>query len=290
MGTDWGDSIVQRARALWAVLSDFAPGWAARPGCRGPDYVGAVEIILGPERGPVAVADLPDHYPWPDRDAGRAYVRAMMVCTLDGAAAGADGLSGSISGEADGEVFTAVRRFADAVLVGGGTLAAEGYGPLRSTAEDAARRTSQGQLEAPRIVTVSGSLRLPLGDDGFTGSAVRPLVFTTSAPDPERLAAVRERCEVVQSEGDRVEIGWVIDQLVERGLRRIVCEGGPTLLRDAAAAGRLDEADLTFSPMLVGTAGTPETATLVDPREFALHQVIAADHFLMARYVRKDPR
>jgi riboflavin biosynthesis pyrimidine reductase len=249
-----------------------------------------VEIILGAARGPVAAADLPDHYPWPESDGARAYVRAMMVGTLDGAAAGADGLSGSISGEADAEVFTAVRRFADAVLVGGGTLAAEGYGPLRSTVEDAARRTSQGRLEAPRIVTVSGSLRLPLGDDGFTGSAVRPLVFTTSAPDPERLAAVRERCEVVQAGGDRVEIGWVIDQLVERGLWRIVCEGGPTLLRDAAAAGRIDEADLTFSPVLVGTAGTPRTAMLVDPREFALRQVIAADHFLMARYVRKDPR
>ncbi len=78
----------------------------------------AVEMIFGPQRGPVEDADLTDHYPWPERD-GRPWVRAMMVSTLDGAAAGADGLSGSISGDADGAVFTAVRRFADAVLVGG---------------------------------------------------------------------------------------------------------------------------------------------------------------------------
>lgn len=238
----------------------------------------------------MASDDLPRHYPWPEDDQGGAYVRAMMVGTLDGAAAGADGLSGSITGVADGEVFTAVRRFADAVLVGGGTLAAEQYGPLHSTERDVARRTTDGQLPAPRIVTLSGSLRLPLGSEGFTASTVRPLVFTTASPDPERLAAVRERCEVVQSEGETVEVGWVIDQLVERGLRRIVCEGGPSLLRAAAAAGRLDEADLTFSPMLVGTETTPVTAMLADPRTFALHQVIAADDYLMARYVRKDPR
>ena len=249
----------------------------------------AVEIIFGPVRGDVAVADLPEHYPWPEA-AGRGYVRAMMVCTLDGAAAGADGLSGSISGEADGKVFSAVRRFADAVLVGGGTLAAEGYGPLRSTDADAATRTAAGQQPAPRIVTVSGSLRLPLDDDGFTGSSVRPLVFTTAAPDPGRLAAVRERCEVVQADGDTVEVGWVVDQLVARGLWRIVCEGGPHLLRDVAAAGRLDEADLTFSPMLVGTSATPATDVLGDVAAFALHHVIAADDFLMARYVRRDAR
>ncbi len=248
-----------------------------------------VEIIFGSSRGPVAVDDLPEHYPWPSRD-GRAYVRAMMVSTLDGAAAGSDGLSGSISGAADGEVFTAVRRFADAVLVGGGTLAAEEYGPLRATPADAVRREAAGQRPAPTIAVVSGSLTLPLGDDGFTGSAMTPLVFTTSSPDPDRLAALRERCEVVQAEGDTVEIGWVIDQLVARGLWRIVCEGGPSLLRDVAAGGHLDEADLTFSPMLVGTAAVPPTALLDDPRAFALAHVVTAEDFLMARYVRRDDR
>ncbi|SDS78853.1 Pyrimidine reductase, riboflavin biosynthesis [Nocardioides scoriae] len=246
-----------------------------------------MEIIYGPQRGPVASTDLPDHYPWPER-AGQAYVRAMMVATLDGAAAGGDGLSGSITGDADGEVFTAVRRFADAVLVGGGTLKAEEYGPLHSTDDDAKRRVAAGQADAPVIVVVSGSLTLPLGDDGFTGSTLTPLVFTTADPDPERLAQVRERCEVVQAEGDTVEVSWVIDRLVERGLWRIVCEGGPTLLRDAAASGRLDEADLTFSPMLVGTEKTPPTDMLADPRGFELVHVIAADDFLMSRYVRRD--
>ena len=246
-----------------------------------------VEMIFGPRRGPVAADDLPEHYPWPDRG-GRAWVRAMMVATLDGAAAGSDGLSGSISGDADGEVFVAVRRFADAVLVGGGTLKAEEYGPLRSTDEDAARRREAGQAEAPVIAVVSGSLKLPLGEDGFTGSAVRPLVFTTADPDPERLAAVRERCEVVQAPGDTVEITWVVDQLVERGLWRIVCEGGPSLLRSAAEAGLMDEADLTFSPMLVGTSATPRTEVLGDPRRFALEHVLTGEDFLMGRYVRRD--
>ena len=71
-------------------------------------------------------------YPWP---AGRRWVRAMMVTTLDGAAAGPDGLSGSISGDADQAVFAAVRRHADAVLIGAGTLRAERYKPMLARKE-----------------------------------------------------------------------------------------------------------------------------------------------------------
>jgi len=244
-------------------------------------------MIYGPAVGPIDEDDLPDHYPWPERD-GAAWVRAMMVTTLDGAAAGSDGLSGSVSGSADRGVFSAVRRFADAVLVGGGTLKAEEYGPTSSTDADRDRRLAAGQREAPTLAVVSGSLDLPLGDDGFTASATPPIVFTHADPDPDRLAALRERCEVVQSDSDTVEASWVVDRLVERGLWRIVCEGGPSLLRDVAEAGLLTEADITLSPMLVGTDTTPTTDMLGDPASFRLAHVLTADDFLMNRYVRAD--
>lgn len=242
-------------------------------------------MIFGPQRGPVTDGDLADHYPWPERD-GRAWVRAMMVSTLDGAAAGADSLSGSISGSADRDVFTAVRRYADAVLVGGGTLSSEQYGAMKAVGDATDRRAAQGQAEAPRLVVVSGSLDLPMGDDGFLGSTVAPLVLTGSGADKDKVAALRERCEVVRAPDERVKPQWAIDQLVERGLWRIVCEGGPTLLRDVTAAGLLDEADLTFSPMVVGTSATPDTDVIDDPAAFELAHVLTADHFLMSRYVR----
>ena len=242
-------------------------------------------MIFGPQRGPVEHDDLSDLYPWPERD-GRAWVRSMMVATLDGAAAGADGLSGSISGDADGAVFSAVRRFADAVLVGGGTLSAEEYGPMRAAEDDLAPRRGSGQADAPVLAVLSGSLTLPMDQDGFLASDVPPIVFTTADPDAERLAALRERCEVVQADGDTVAVSWVIDRLVERGLWRVVCEGGPSLLRDVAEADRLDEVDLTFSPTMAGTGTTPSTDVLSTTRGFTLIHVLTADDFLMTRYVR----
>ena len=245
-------------------------------------------MIHGPHPGPVDDDALSEVYPWPDTTE-RPYVRAMMVGTLDGAAAGDDGLSGSVSGSADRAVFVAVRRFADAILVGGGTMKAEGYGPLRARPEDADVRRTAGQAPAPVLCVVSGSLDLPLEPGGFTDSDVTPVVFTTESADPARVADVRERAEVVQLPGERVDAAMVLDQLHARGLGRVVCEGGPALLGQVTDAGLLDEADITVSPMLVGTERTPDTPMLGDPRRFRLEHVLTADDFLMLRYT-KAPR
>ncbi|MEI2671865.1 MAG: dihydrofolate reductase family protein [Marmoricola sp.] len=106
-------------------------------------------------RDDVAVA-----YPWPESG---PWVRAMMVTTLDGAAAGPDGLSGSISSAADQMVFNAVRRFADCVLVGSGTSARRGIHPDASQSLKMLRRgpLSGQQQAAPVLAIVSGSLDLP---------------------------------------------------------------------------------------------------------------------------------
>ena len=242
-------------------------------------------MLHGPQPGPVDDDALSAVYPWPDTTA-KPYVRAMMVCTLDGAAAGDDGLSGSVSGGADRSVLRAVRRFADVVLVGGGTMKAEGYGPLKARAEDADVRREAGQAPAPVLAVVSGSLDLPLDPGGFTDSDVTPIVFTTESADPAKVEDVRKRCEVVQLPGEKVDAEQVVAQLHHRGLGRIVCEGGPGLLHQVTESGLLDEADITIAPMLVGTDKTPRTPMASDPDTMTLQHVLTAEEFLMLRYTR----
>ena len=65
-------------------------------------------------------------YAWPDGP----WLRVNMVSTVDGAAQGPDGLSGSINNDADKAVFDALRVDADVLVVGAGTVRAEGYGPV----------------------------------------------------------------------------------------------------------------------------------------------------------------
>lgn len=245
-----------------------------------------MEMLTGPQVGPLDDDQVLSAYPWPT---GRRWVRAMMVTTLDGAAAGPDGLSGSISSDADRAVFDAVRRLADVVLVGAGTIRAERYGPMRARGADADVRRTHGLAPAPVLAVVSASLDLPWTEAMFEESDVRPIVLTPAGADPGRLRVAREHADVLVLPGEVVDVAAVLDALVARGLRRVVCEGGPTLLAAIAAADLLDEADITVSPLLAGSQLTPRTPALVTPLRFELAHIITEDGFVMNRYVKGPP-
>ena len=242
-------------------------------------------VLLGEACGEEVTSDqIAKLYSWPSH---RTWVRAMMVSGLDGAAVGPDALSGSISGDADGAVFDAVRTRCDVILAGAQTIRAERYQPVQAD-NYPADRAGEGLAPAPLLVTVSRSLNLPWGLPLFDRSTQRPLVYTAGDHEPATLELAREHAEVVVLGGDRVSPRALIDDLVRRGLHRIVCEGGPTLLNEMIAAELVDEADITLSPTFSGTARSPVTPSLDEVHSFELVQLLERDGFLMGRYLRID--
>lgn len=222
-------------------------------------------------------------YEWPQRT---SWVRAMMVTTLDGASAGPDGLSGSISAPADRLVFNAVRRFADAVVVGSGTLRSEEYSPMRAKAADQPARTAAGQRTAPTLVIVSNSLQLPWHLPMWQESSHQPIVITANS-DPATQAAARPYCELVVI--PEVTPAAIVAELSSRGLGRIICEGGPQLLNEFVATATIDELNITISPTMAGTGTSPQTPSLDPVRSYRLVSVLSQDDFLMARYLKPSP-
>lgn len=238
---------------------------------------------LGEASAPLTDDELLALYPWPQ---GQRWVRGMMVTALDGAAVGADGLSGSVSSSADQRVFNAVRRHADAVLIGAQTMRAERYTPMRARPADAEGRAEAGQLSAPVVVVVSGSLDLPWELPIWAESAQRPLVLTSADAAAENVEIARSHTDLVQLPA--VTPGALLHVLSERGLQRIVCEGGPNLLRGLVAEGLVDELDITLAPLLVGNRATPLTDVLPTAARFGLVQVLEGSDCLMNRYVEES--
>lgn len=188
-------------------------------------------------------------YAHPAPDGGRVWVRANMIASLDGGATGADGRSGSLNGPADHRVFDLLRGLADVVLVGAGTVRAEGYRDLPVRPDLAAGRAARGQHPDLRLAVVSRSGALP--EDVLDGG-LAPLVVTVA--DRPDLAELRDRVGadrlVVAGTGD-VDLAAALGELARRGLPRVLAEGGARLLGDLLAADLVDDLCLTTVPELV---------------------------------------
>ena len=228
--------------------------------------------------------DLERAYAYP---ADRAWLRANMVSSVDGAASAA-GRSGGLSTPADKGVFRQLRALADVIVVGAGTARAERYAAVTREETAPAERVDRGQTPTPAIAVVTSRLDLDPGSGLFAGAPTRTLVLTCAAADPDRVAALRAVADVVVAGEERVDLPVALDALAERGLRRILCEGGPGLLAQIAAAERLDELCLTLSPLLTaGDAGRIlDGGELVPVRPLRLTHLLEEDGSLFARYTR----
>ncbi|MEV7190347.1 pyrimidine reductase family protein [Streptomyces sp. NPDC093510] len=231
--------------------------------------------------------ELADAYAYPPGET--AWLRANMVSTLDGAAHH-DGRSHPISGDTDMRIFGTLRGLADAVVVGAETVRKEGYRPAKARSAFERHRATAGQTTAPAIAVVSAGLDLDFSLPLFTAPVTPTLLVTGASAPADRIDAAEKAGAVVviAGEGATVEPERVAPALAERGLTRLLTEGGPRLLGQFVAAGALDELCLTVSPML--TAGDAQRiaggSALAVPERFVLTSVLEEAGFLFTRYRR----
>jgi len=214
--------------------------------------------------GGTGVVDIAAAYEWPQ---SRSWVRAMMVMSLDGAIAGPDGKSGSISNATDRAIMAEVRRAADAVLIGASTMRAERYGPMKGR---------------PTLVIVSASLDLPWQEPAFTESQHQPIVFTSVDADGDRLEQAHAHASVVQL--DELSGIAMIEALASLGLNRVVCEGGARLLGSLTQSGVMDEFDVAISPQLLLAGQVLLDADLGAPQQVELAHAIEDSGFVFTKY------
>ncbi|MFF2330900.1 MULTISPECIES: pyrimidine reductase family protein [unclassified Streptomyces] len=245
------------------------------------------DLTPAADREEWSLDDLADAYAYPEGDG--LWLRANMVSTLDGAAQH-EGRSQPISSESDMRIFGTLRALADAVVVGAETVRLEGYRPARAREAFAARRAAAGQGPAPAIAVVTGSLDLDFSLPLFVSPLVPTLVLTGAGAPAERIEAARRAGAevVIAGEGGRVDPARAVRELADRGLPRLLTEGGPRMLGQFVAAGVLDELCLTLAPML--TAGDAQRIAagpaVAVPERFTLTSMLEEAGFLFTRYRR----
>lgn len=237
---------------------------------------------------PLTDAQLASLYAHPANSgtAPRAWVRANMVASLDGAAV-VNGLSAGLSSPGDRRVFWALRALADVIVVGAGTARAEGYRPTRMKEPWASLGLRAGRAAAPPLALVSLSLDLdpaaPLIADAPDDA--RTIIITCQSSPADRRAALARAADVIVAGEHAVDLAAAFAALADQGLRRALCEGGPRLLSDIVAGGLLDELCLTMSPVLAGPGPVRVLeGTRIPAKRLRLAHLLEDDGVLLARY------
>lgn len=219
-------------------------------------------------------------------------VRVNMVSSLDGAAA-FGGRVRPISNTADHQLLRSLRAYCDVLLVGAGTVRAERYGPVMLDAElRRYRRHECGQAALPSVAVVTHSGNLPWNSPLFTSEGSRPIVVTSAQGAARCGPDVQSRADMMVVGDIHVDPAAMIQGLHARGLKRVLCEGGPALLSTLVAHDLVDDMCFTLSPTLAGpqpVSGLIAAPALEVPQTLRLRHVLLEAEFLYMRYQRIHP-
>ncbi|MUL43485.1 pyrimidine reductase family protein [Streptomonospora sp. PA3] len=234
---------------------------------------------------PQAEADLAAAYAYPE-NLTRPWLRANMVASADGGAWGPSGRTRDLSSPPDRAVMGVLRGQADVVLAGAGTARIEGYRPVRP--REVWGDLREGRPATPPLAVVTRTL--DVHPDLFEAAPphARTIVLTTESAPAERRKEAARCADVVVAGEESVRPEAVLEALAERGLYRVLTEGGPHLLAEFTAAGLLDELCLTLSPRLLGPEATRIVAGAAPSHthDLRMEGLLESEGSLFIRYVR----
>lgn len=188
----------------------------------------------------------------------RPFVLVNMAMTVDGKITSAAREYPRLTTRYDRDQMDRLRASADAVLVGARTLRDDRPLLHVRNAEIAAERQRQRGSAGILKIVVSASLDVPTDhpffDDPDGGGL---LVVSVEGAPGERLAAVRDRAEIWCLGEQRVDLVRLLERLKERGVDRLLVEGGAELNWAFVEADLIDELYVTLAPSLLGGRQAP---------------------------------
>ncbi|MGH3615566.1 MAG: RibD family protein [Pseudonocardia sp.] len=194
----------------------------------------------------------------------RPHVLLSVAASLDGYIDDGSAERLLLSNMEDVDRVDEIRSGVDAILVGAGTIRADDPRLLLRSGARRAERVRQGRPESPVKVTISNGGELDPQARFFTAGTGDKLVYVSSsayATLTRRLGAVA----TVFDAGQPLSLTTVLADLADRGIARLMVEGGSAMHTLFLTSDVVDELHVVVAPFFVGDPGA---SRLVNPGRF----------------------
>ena len=196
----------------------------------------------------------------------RPFVTANFALTWDARISTRRGTPSDFSSKKDKRRLLEIRAECDAVLVSAKTLAADNMSMGLPDAALRAARSARGQREYPLRVLLTNSGRIDPALRLFTKTFSPIVIFATTRMPARTRAALAAKADVWLHESATVNLPAMLATLrTDYAVRRLVCEGGPQILRALLTAGLVDELHTTLVPRIFGGERAPTLTGLTGP-------------------------
>jgi riboflavin-specific deaminase-like protein len=149
------------------------------------------------------------------------------------------------------------RALADAVLLGYASLKRDNV-RLGIPAELQQARIKRKQTPAPLRVIVSNKGRIDSRLNVFQSTISPILIFSTRRMPKKTQAALKDKATLHLNDADEIDLAAMLETLrTKYKVRRLACEGGPTLFRALLERSLIDQLNLTIAPYMFGGAKAP---------------------------------
>lgn len=192
-----------------------------------------------------------------DNISERPYVTCSVAMSLDGHIDDRSSERLVLSSQQDLENIDALRAQQDAILVGAGTLRRDNPRLVIRSERERLRRMDAGLSPDPVKVTIGGRTALPPDLNFFQIGDSAKLVYCAVGDAPPLRASLSGLATIIEFPSPSADPRFVLADLLKRGIKRVLVEGGESMHSLFIQAGLVDELRIAIAPFFVGDKEAP---------------------------------
>lgn len=211
----------------------------------------------------------------------RPYVQVNVAVSADGKLSTRERRQVKISGLVDFLRVDELKAGSDAIMIGIGTVIADDPSLTIKSQARIDARVNEGKSEHPIRIIVDSMARTPVDAKILHKGPGKRIIATSKDAPKERISMLESYADIISVGDDIVDLALLLLDLKNRGIQRLMVEGGGTLIWGLISAGLVDEISMFIGNIIIGGEDAP---TLADGQGF-----IREDEFCRMKLIGAEP-